>query len=227
MSKAPDTDIAALRASLRLPAGIMIEDYLGAGARAQVFRARLDDQQVVIKAYQPGAADKYRQRYGLDIAEFEFQRNTALYAIEAIREHIAQPYAVFAQRGDYSHALVQQWIDGEQLGTLYRRQGYIPDHIIAQGFAIVEAASGAGLYDLDMNTGNVFVVGAGDNARLVLCDFNMVPQHLYPPNPFLALAYRLGIRPKSYRDERNLRKWLQRRQPGSADWPLANKKRPR
>ncbi len=223
MDNRTSDDGAALQSQLRLPDGIRVESYLGAGARAQVFAATLDDQRVVVKAYQASAAEKYQRRYGVDIAEFEFQRNTALYAIDAIRAHIARPFAVFSRGGDYSHAMVQQRVDGEQLGRLYRRQGYISDDIIQQGFDIVAAASAAGLYDLDMNTGNVFVVDDDGTARLVLCDFNMVPQHLYPPNPLLALAYRLGIRRKSYRDERNLRKWLGRRRPGSGSWPPADR----
>ena len=228
MGKLSQQEIAVLGNSLKLPDDITIDSYLGAGARAHVFKATLDQQPVVVKVYRPEAAGKYRKRYGLDIAEFEYQRNSALFAIDTIRAHIARPYAVFAQHSDYSHALVQQWVDGEQLGKLYRRVGYITDDLIEQGFAIVASASDAGLFDLDMNTGNVFVTREAGKQRLMLCDFNMVPQHLHPPNPALWLAYRLGIRPRSYRDRRNLQKWLQRRKPGSEPWTFADsKKRPR
>jgi hypothetical protein len=37
-----------------------------------------------------------------------------------------------------------------------------------------------------------------------------MPQYLHAPNPFLWLALRLGLRGKSHRDYRNLRKWAQR-----------------
>ena len=220
MRKLASEQIDSLQEALHLPDTIAISDYLGSGARADVFRGTLDGQDVVIKAYQRSAAEKYWRRYRVDIAEFEFQRNTALFDIDTLRPHIARPYCVFSQDSDYTHALVQQWVEGERLSALYRRQGFIPDDLIHQGFAIVGAASKADLYDLDINAGNIFVINTDGTAKLMLCDFNMVPQHLYPPNPFLWLAYRLRIRPKSYRDERNLRKWLQRRKPGSPDWPM-------
>jgi hypothetical protein len=34
-----------------------------------------------------------------------------------------------------------------------------------------------------------------------------MPQHLHPPNPFLAIAYRTGLRAKSHRDRRCIAQW--------------------
>ena len=38
-------------------------------------------------------------------------------------------------------------------------------------------------------------------------DFNLMPQHRYPPNPILALAFKTGLRKNSHRDYRCLQQW--------------------
>ena len=40
-----------------------------------------------------------------------------------------------------------------------------------------------------------------------LYDFNLMPQHMCPPNPFMALGFMLGLRSKNHRDYRSLKNW--------------------
>lgn len=202
--------VAALAASLSLPPGVAIGDYLGTGGRAHVFAAELDGQRIIAKVYRDDAAEKYRRRYGVDIAEFEFGRNRALYAIESIRRHVAVPYRACPAGGEYTHCMLQEYVDGRTLKDLVIELGHLPDEVLAAGYRVVRAADAHGIHDLDISSKNVRIVATGDELVLKLYDFNLMPQHLAPPNPFLGLALKLGLRDKSYRDYRNLRKWERR-----------------
>ena len=55
--------------------------------------------------------------------------------------------------------------------------------------------------------GSLPVFALAEERVLKLYDFNLMPQHLHAPNPFVWLALRLGLRRKSHRDYRNLKKW--------------------
>ena len=79
--------------------------------------------------------------------------------------------------------------------------------MLEAGKHIVHLAESAGLHDLDLFYRNILVRQNGEGWVPVIHDFNLVPQHLFPPNPFLYLAYRFGIRKKSHRDYRCIRQW--------------------
>ena len=196
-----------LREALVLPHDIDLGSYLGTGGRAHVFNATLDGDAVIVKVYREAAAQKYRSRYGVDIAEFEFQRNQALYAIETIRANVARPYRVFPAGADYSHCLVQEYIGGKTLKDLIIAQGELPADVLESGYRVIRAAEAAGVHDLDISSKNVRIVEEGGERVLKLYDFNLMPQHLHAPNPFLWLVLKLGLRRKSHRDYRNLKKW--------------------
>ena len=70
-------------------------------------------------------------------------------------------------------------------------------------------SDGDGLHDLDLYYRNILVREHEGTWLPVLHDFNLMPQHTFPPNPFLAIAYRAGIRRKSHRDYRCIRQWRQ------------------
>lgn len=203
---APDK-VAALADSLALPADVEIGEYLGTGGRAHVFVANLEGRRVIAKVYRDDAAAKYRQRYGVDIAEFEYQRNRALYAIDEIRLHIAIPYRVYPAGGEFTHCLLQECIDGRTLKDLVIDLGRLPVEVLDAGYRVVRAADAHGIHDLDISSKNVRVVEHDGELVLKLYDFNLMPQHLAPPNPFIGLALKLGLRGKSHRDYRNLKKW--------------------
>ncbi len=200
-------EIEVLLDSLALPPDVAIDNYLGTGRRAHVFSATFDGKRAIAKVYRDHAAEKYRRRYGVDIAEFEFQRNRALYAIESIRRHVAVPYRVCPAGGEYTHCMLQEFIDGRTLKDLVIDLGYLPDAVLEAGYRVIRAADAHGIHDLDISSKNVRIVDQDGELLLKLYDFNLMPQHLAPPNPFVGLALKLGLRNKSHRDYRNLKKW--------------------
>ncbi len=199
--------VAELRESLSLPADIELADYLGTGGRAHVFKAVLQGDAVIVKAYRVEAAQKYRNKYGVDIAEFEHQRNRALFALDAIRCNVARPYRVYPSSSEYTHCLVQEFIAGKTLKDLIIAHGELPADVLESGYRVIRAAEAVGIHDLDISSKNVRIVEQDDERVLKLYDFNLMPQHLHAPNPFIWLALRLGLRGKSHRDYRNLKKW--------------------
>jgi hypothetical protein len=165
---------------------------------------------VVVKLYRPSVAQKYQQKYGLDIAEFEFQRNQALYQLEQIKSYIAKPYRLYPASSEYSQSIVQEWVTGKTLKAIVAELGYLPGELLDTGYEIIKHAEAHGLHDLDISSGNTRVSQLDGHWRPKLYDFNLIPQHLFPPNPFLGLAIKLGLRSKSHRDYRNLKKWERR-----------------
>ena len=206
---------AELRRSLRLPGDVQIVGYLGTGGRAHVFEAMLDGARVVIKVYRAEAVNKYRDRYGVDIAEFEYRRNESLYALDSIRRHVATPYRVYPAESEYTHCMMQEFIGGQTLKDLVIGHGELPADVLESGYRVIRAAEAAGVHDLDISSKNVRIVDEGGERVLKLYDFNLMPQHLHAPNPFLWLALKLGLRRKSHRDYRNLKKWELRGQNAS------------
>lgn len=204
--------IANLQQSLLLPADIQVTGYLGAGARAHVFQATLGKDRVIAKVYQEEAAQKYLHKYGTDIAEFEYQRNQSLFALTSIRKHVARPYRVYPESGEYTHCMIQEYITGRTLKDLIIELGHLPREVLDAGYRVVQQAEAHGVHDLDISSKNVMIVEQDGELVLKLYDFNLMPQYLHAPNPFLWLALRLGFRHRSHRDYRNLRKWEQRGQ---------------
>ena len=207
MKNLPAEQIADLRQSLVMPADIQIADYLGSGARAHVFKAMLVDVHVVVKLYREQAVQKYRQKYDVDIAEFEYERNQSLVELAAINKYIAKPYRLYSKSSEYSHCIVQEQVLGKPLKEIVNARGGLPNEILTAGYEIVNHAEANGIHDLDISYSNMMVVEQDGVQIPKLYDFNLLPQHIHPPNPFLGLAIKLGLRAKSHRDYRNLKKW--------------------
>jgi len=195
-----------------MPADIQITGYLGSGARAHVFQARLGKDSVIAKVYRESSVQKYRHKYGTDIAEFEYLRNQTLYALTSIRKHIARPYRVYPESSKYTHCMIQEYVSGRTLKDLIIQMGHLPREVLDAGYQVVQQAEAHGMHDLDISSRNTIIVEQDGELVLKLYDFNLMPQHLHAPNPFLWLVLRLGLRGRSHRDYRNLRKWEKRGQ---------------
>jgi len=209
----PDTqDIDQMQESLLFPAEIQIKGYLGKGARSHVFEAMLDEDIVVVKTYRKEIALKYRDKYDIDIAEFEFERNKSLYDLIEIKKYIARPYRVYPASSEYTHCMIQEYVSGPTLKDLIIKLGHLPREVLDAGYHIVRKAEANGVHDLDISSKNVMIVEQGGELIPKLYDFNLMPQCQHAPNPFLWLAFKLGLRARSYRDYRNLKKWEKRGQ---------------
>lgn len=204
---APSAFAADLGHRLRVPGSVELGPLAGRGQRSITFRATCGGEQVALKVYRRKFIDKYRRRYGLNIARYEYERNVAFRAVETLRPYAAKPVGVFDDEAASSLCFLQEFVDGVSLKELAAREGGVPPETLAAGRRIVAAASAAGLYDLDISTRNIMVRRTEAGWMPVVYDFNLVPQYLYPPNPFVALAYWSGLRRKSHRDHRAIRNW--------------------
>lgn len=190
-----------------LPADVALDEPVGEGRRSVVYRGRYRDQTVAVKVYRPAFVEKYRDRHGVDIARFELERNRAVRRAPGLRRFTATPLAVVGGSGGHDLAFIQEFIEGIQLVELGQREQGLPSSVLDAGQAILAGAEAAGLFDLDLYYRNILVRRDEGSWIPVLHDFNLLPQHLFPPNPFLAMAYLLGIRRKSHRDRRCISQW--------------------
>lgn len=198
-----------VRKSPRLPSGLELGDAIGEGRRSIVYEAQFQGLQLALKLYRPAFVEKYRDQYGVHIAAFEMERNRAFRSIPGLGPYAAEPIAAFGVDDDLSAAFAQERINGISLVTLGRQKKGLPESVLRAGEQIVALAEAGGLHDLDLYYRNILVREYQGEWRPVLHDFNLMPQYLFPPNPFLAAAYRLGLRRKSHRDYRCLRQWKQ------------------
>ena len=192
---------------LILPENLVPTALAGQGRRSITFRARYHDEVVALKVYRKEFIHKYQQRYGLNIAQYEFSRNQAFYAIEALQPFAARPIDVLGVDDGYSLCFLQEFINGPALVELAQKNHGLPQSVLDAGRLICEKAEVSGLHDLDLFYKNILLRKRDDTWLPVIHDFNLVPQYQYPPNPFLALAYRTGLRRKSHRDWRCLKGW--------------------
>jgi len=206
MSAAEDF-VAELGHALRVPAAVERGGLAGKGKRSVTFHATYDGEHVALKVYRRKFIDKYRQRYDLNIARYEYERNLAFYSVESLRPYSAKPIAVFDDESVSSLCFAQEFVSGTSLKEIAAREGGVPAETLEAGSRIVAAASAAGLYDLDISTRNIMVRKTDKGWMPIVYDFNLVPQYRFPSNPLLALAYRSGLRRKSHRDHRAIRNW--------------------
>lgn len=200
----------AILQSLKLPEDVSVSELLGQGGRAQVFKAKLDDQDVIVKVYNKDVASKYLEKYNVDIAQFEFDRNKALFEINEIQEYVAKPFRVYPSSSRYSHSIIQEYVSGTILEKLIKQLGFLPKEILDAGYLIVKHAEKNRIHDLDISVGNLKISKSNGFWKPKLYDFNIMPQYLFPPNLIVGLGYKLGIRKKSFRDYRSLRNWDRR-----------------
>ncbi len=199
-----------LQHKLTLPDEIEITEFLGEGGRALVYKAQLEGNAVAVKVYRDDIIEKYRDKYAVDIAEFEFQRNQGLHNIAKIKPYVAKPYRLYPENSEFTHSIVQEYVTGENLKSLIKRLGYLPAEILKAGYTIVDEAEKNGIHDMDISVGNIMVNQSEGKWKPKLYDFNLMPQYLFPPNPIAGLAIKLGLRSKSHRDYRSLKNWERR-----------------
>ena len=192
---------------LKLPEKLLPLSLAGEGRRSVTYKAEDNGEVVALKVYRKEFVHKYQQRYGLNIAEFEFARNQAFYEVEELRPYAAQPIEVLGVDDGYNLCFLQEFIDGPSLVELAQTNHGLPRTVLDAGRLICEKAEASGLHDLDIFYKNVLVREKNGTWLPVIHDFNLVPQYQYPSNPFLALAYLTGLRKKSHRDWRCLKGW--------------------
>ncbi len=196
-----------MQQAISVPDEIRVGGFLGRGRRSFSYRGKFKDKDVVIKVYRREFVEKYQRKCSVDIAEFEFERNATLYDVDEIKPYIATPYKAFSRHSSFTHSFIQEYIEGITLRQLIIQSGCLPDEVLKAGYKIVKAAEACGIHDMDIFAANVFVVRSEGIWIPKLYDFNMLPQHMNPPNPFMALGIKLGLQRKSRRDYRNLRNW--------------------
>ena len=199
-----------LQQPVNLPKEVQVLGFLGRGRRSFSYRGKYKNHNVVIKIYRNEFIEKYSDKCNIDIAEFEFERNSILYNIESIRNYIAVPLKVFPKNCGYTHSFVQEYVKGVTLKNLISTLGYLPDEVLKIGYKIVQAAESVNVHDLDISVGNILVNNQDGRWEPKLYDFNLLPQYMNPPNPFMALGFILGLRNKSHRDYRSLKNWERR-----------------
>lgn len=199
-----------LQQAINMPDDVEVLGFLGRGRRSFSYQAKYDGMDAVIKVYRKEFADKYFQKCHLDIADFEFKRNSILYNIDAIRPHIAKPFKYFSRESEFTQSFVQEYINGITLKQLISKLGYLPEEVLKAGYEIVRSAEDNGIHDLDISVGNILVVEINGAWIPKLYDFNMLPQYMNPPNIFMAAGFKLGLRKKSHRDYRSLKNWKRR-----------------
>ena len=204
------SDENATLSALNLPEDVFVTKILGQGGRAQVYKAKQNNEDVIVKVYNKDVAVKYVEKYNVDIAQFEFDRNKALFEISEIQEYIAKPFRVFSSSSQYTHAIIQEYVSGVILEDLIKELRYLPKEILDAGNLIVDRAEKNGIHDLDISVGNLKINKSSGIWKPKLYDFNIMPQYLFPPNFIVGLGYKFGIRKKSFRDYRSLRNWDRR-----------------
>lgn len=192
---------------VHVPADIEVLELIGQGRRSCTYRARYREQVVALKVYRLDLVRRYRWRFGVHIAQFEYERNRAFWDNPALRPYTVEPLRLLGVQDDYSPAFVQAWAEGDTLKQHAERTGPAPVETLAAGYRLVRTLHAAGLFDLDFNAGNIKLRRTAQGWMPLIYDFNMLPQHRYPPNPFRALEFRLGLRHPGQRDFAALESW--------------------
>jgi hypothetical protein len=192
---------------LRLPPYLEPISVAGEGSRSITFKASYRGETVAMKAYRPEAAERYRSRYDVNIGVYEMSRNRAFRKVPGLLPYTAKPLSVIGHDGRYSLLFLQEFIDGESLTALAQRMNGLPESVVEAGENLVRTAEMNELHDLDLDPEKVLARQVRGVWQPALHDFNQMPQHLYPPNPVIKLAFKSGARKFSHRDYRNIEAW--------------------
>ena len=196
---------------VNLPAEVRLGNLLGEGQRCIVYAATYLGEPVAVKAYRTGMMAKCRRRYGITRSAFEFRRNSDAYAIESIRRFIARPIALFGEGDGYSHALIQQRVEGIRLRELIEKLGAVPSETLSSLQTLVREVHGSEIFDLDLCANNIRVRQTSEGWQPMLFDFNMLPLYLFARSPLTSFLYKVGLRKPWGRDMRHLKDF--------EDWP--------
>jgi serine/threonine protein kinase len=144
-----------------LSARYLLEKRLGRGAMGQVYRARdqnLVTRSVAIKTVRPDILSDEMLQEGEAIARFEREARAAA----SIRHPNVVDVTDFGKSPDGVFFLVMEYVDGESLYQLLRREGTLDIQrtitILGQVVAGVEAAHDEGILHRDLKPANIFIM---------------------------------------------------------------------
>jgi serine/threonine protein kinase len=143
-----------------LSARYLLEKRLGRGAMGQVYLARdqnLVTRRVAIKTVRPDILSDEMLQEGEAIARFEREARAAA----SIRHPNVVDVTDFGKSPDGVFFLVMEYVDGESLYQLLRREGTLDIQrtvtILGQVVAGVEAAHDEGILHRDLKPANIFI----------------------------------------------------------------------
>ena len=177
---------------------------LGEGISCVVYDANWQGRNVALKIYKAGAIERHYRLTGIELAEYEFERNKAFWNVPGLRRHVAEPIAYRTSAG--ISLFVQERLEGDLYYDHYAKsQGRIDPALPEHLHDMVECAHAAHLYDLDLHAGNTMVVSDPESGELIpkLFDFNSIPFYEHP-NPGVWVLLKLGLVDRRWRDRRKL-----------------------
>ena len=204
---APRTELAPAELALTRLADVEIAEPLGEGGKSTVYRASWHGRDVALKVYKAQAVLHHARKHGQNLAAYEHERNRAFFLAPGLGRYVAEPLGYLATAG--VSAFVQELLRGELYYFFYtRRNGRVAPELFAHVRRMVELYHAAGLYDVDLHAMNVMVVEEPSGEPVPkLFDFNLVPFHVRPRNPIVALLLASGLMSERARDLRKLRRF--------------------
>src|SRR5215470_12330675 len=152
---------ATLPGGKLLAARYLLEKRLGRGAMGQVYLARdqnLQTRRVAVKTVRPDILNDEDLQEGEAIARFEREARSAA----SIRHPNVVDVTDFGKSPDGVFFLVMEYVEGETLYDLLRREGTINPqravNIMRQVVAGVEAAHDEGILHRDLKPANIFLM---------------------------------------------------------------------
>src|SRR5687767_1964819 len=159
----------------------LLEKRLGRGAMGQVYLARdqnLKTREVAVKTVRPDILSDEDLQDGEAIARFEREARAAA----SIRHQNVVGVTDFGQTSDGVFFLVMEYVEGETLYQLLRREGTVSPQraasIMRQVVAGVEAAHDEGILHRDLKPANIFLMQqkrkvTGDDGFVKVGDFGL------------------------------------------------------
>jgi len=192
---------------LKLPSNLEPLEVVGSGSCSIVFKASFRSETVAMKAYRPDAIDRYRRKYDVNIGVYEMSRNRAFRKVPELLPYTAKPLSVLGHDGNYSLVFLQEFIRGTPLLEVAEQNQGVPELVLEAGETIVRMAELNELHDLGLAPEDTLLRQVKGVWQPILHDFNGMPEHLYPPNPIIKMAYKTGARKKSHRDYKAIEAW--------------------
>src|SRR6266498_116350 len=160
----------------------LLQQRLGRGAMGQVYLARdenLVTRQVAVKTVRPDILADEDLQEGEAIARFEREARAAA----SIRHPNVVDVTDFGKSPDGVFFLVMEYVKGETLYQLLRREGTLNTHrttaLLRQIVAGVEAAHDEGILHRDLKPANIFIMqqrrrtGSADDGFVKVGDFGL------------------------------------------------------
>lgn len=164
-----------------LAARYLLEKRLGRGAMGQVYLARdqnLQTRRVAVKTVRPDILNDEDLQEGEAIARFEREARSAA----SIRHPNVVDVTDFGKSPDGVFFLVMEYVEGETLYDLLRREGTVNPqraaNIMKQVVAGVEAAHDEGILHRDLKPANIFLMqqrrrSTGEDGFVKVGDFGL------------------------------------------------------